>query len=78
MNVVEANAVLKTFEALMGADDAEISDAFLMAALYSSAIRSDRAPRDVLDAVWKSMPSTESWPALRVALLSMLEDETGG
>lgn len=75
---MESTAVLRTLEALMDAEP-EIAEGFLMAAIYCRAIRTETPPRDVLDAMWKAMPSSDAWPAFRGALESMLEqdDEPG-
>lgn len=70
--------VLTSLEALAGATP-EIADGFLIAAVYIRSIRTGRSPRDVLDALWKSMPHESAWPGLRDALVASLsEDDEGG
>lgn len=70
---MDATAVLKTLEALMDAEP-DVAEGFLMAAVYCRALRTDQGPRDVIDALWKAMPSSEAWPGMRHALESMLEE----
>lgn len=66
--------VIRSFEALMAAEP-EVADAFLLAAVYASALRGDTTPREVVDRLFKAMPSTEAWGALKSALLSILDDD---
>lgn len=58
----------------MGAEP-EVADAFLLAAVYVAALRGETSPREVVDRLFKAMPSTESWSALKASLLSILDDD---
>lgn len=71
---MDATPVIRTFEALIN-EGPEVADAFLLAAVYSRAIQQDISPRDVVDSLFKAMPSSQSWPPLRSALLTAVEDD---
>lgn len=66
------SVVLSTFAALADAED-EVANGFLLAAIYTLAIRSDTSPRDVLDSMFKALPTDALWPPMRDALLGMGE-----
>lgn len=74
MDESTADPVLTSLAALAPVE-AEVADGFLIAAVYLRAMRTDRSPRDVLDALWKSMPAGDAWPGLRDALAELLLDE---
>jgi hypothetical protein len=74
---MDGTPVIRSFEALMSAET-EVVEGFLMAAVYCRALHDDTSPRDVLDALWKAMPSANAWPALREALVASLVDGRDG
>lgn len=55
----------------------EVADKFLMAAVYVRAIRTDQTPQEIVEALFKSVPDSETWPAFREALLVALEEAEG-
>lgn len=69
--------VIRTFNALYDAED-EVTTGFLLAALYVTAVTQDDTPRNVLDSLFKALPSDSTWPALRDALLTAMWNENGG
>lgn len=71
---MEQAALLNTAAALLRQDDA-VAESFLLAAVYVRAIKTDETPRNIVDALFKALPSSESWPPLRDALLAVLDDE---
>jgi hypothetical protein len=72
------DTMVKGFKALMASDDETVADGFLVAAVYARAIRKDLSPQDVVEAVFKAVPTTEAWPAFRQMLLVALEEEADG
>lgn len=66
--------MLRSVEALLGQDH-EVASAFLMASVYVVSVNRRESPRDVCEALFKALPSSEAWPSLRDA---MLEAATGG
>lgn len=57
--------------------DESVADCFLVAAVYARAIRTERSPQDVVEALFKTVPDADSWPAFRDMLLVALEEEAG-
>lgn len=45
-------------ESLIDGDELE---ATLLAAVFAEALRTDRSPRGVLDALWSSLPACDAW-----------------
>lgn len=68
------SAVIRTFSALYDAED-EVCVGFLLAALYVTAVTTDDTPRNVLDDLFKALPSDSTWPKLRAALMECLEQD---
>jgi hypothetical protein len=70
---VQPEALIQTLVALMDAES-EVADNFLMAAIYCRALREERSPRDIADALWKALPSAQGWPGLRIALEAVMAE----
>lgn len=70
---MQSDQVIRTLVALMDADE-DVADGFLIASCYARAIRDGRPPRDVLDAFWKALPGSDSWPGLRDALVDLIAE----
>lgn len=69
---MDSTPVIRSFEALIN-EESEVADAFLLAAVYARSVQQDISPREVVDSLFRAMPSTESWPALRSALIAAAE-----
>lgn len=55
-------------------NDPDVADAFLIAAVYCSAIRKDESPRTIADSLFQALPATGDWPGLRDAILLSLQE----
>lgn len=71
--MTDAAAVIKSFQALVAAEDGAVADAFLLASLYVCAIEKDSTPRTVLDDLFIALPEDTTWPDLRRALIASTE-----
>lgn len=69
--MTDSQSVMASMNALLGVEP-EAADAFLIAAVYCRAIREDVTPRNIADSLFKAMPDSNAWPALRTALLEVL------
>jgi predicted metal-dependent TIM-barrel fold hydrolase len=69
---MEPDAVVNSFRALMGVEN-ESAEAFVIAAAYACAIHSGESPRTIADRLFSVLPSTAAWPAVRGALVELLE-----
>lgn len=70
--VMEPDAVVNSFRALMGVDD-ESAEAFVIAAAYACAIHKGESPRTIADRLFTVLPATSAWPEVRGALVELLE-----
>jgi hypothetical protein len=65
---------VQSLRALWEAED-DVVGGFLLAGIYCQAIRADEPPREVVERLFKALPSSEAWPAFRSMLLEVLEGE---
>lgn len=76
--VIEKLSALRLEGLLNGGDEVSMT---LLAAVLAEALRQERPPRQILDALWESLPPDDTWERLAADLddaCDHLERERGG
>lgn len=70
--MADPSAVLQSFAALMQEED-EVTESFLLAAIYAKAVHSDKSPQAIVEDLFKLLPTGSTWRSQRRALLEAIE-----